>query len=84
MTSNGKRQEKRTRSTEDVFRYESEEEIQQWRRLFAHLIDVSLEIASLTGPVVGSSSPEGLMPMELTDGTCLLNLRRPLTVDFSL
>ena len=54
------------------FRYENEEEINQWRDLFAHLIEISLEIASLTGPIVSSSSPEGMMPMELTDSTTSL------------
>lgn len=54
------------------FRYENEEEINQWRDLFAHLIEISLEIASLTGPIVSSSSPEGMMPMELTDSTISL------------
>jgi len=49
------------------FRYENEEQINQWRNLFAHLIEISLEIASLTSPIVSSSSPEGMMPMELTD-----------------
>src|SRR6202041_2429639 len=50
-----------------LFRYENEEQINEWRNLFAHLIEISLEIASLTGPIVSSSSPEGMMPMELTD-----------------
>ncbi len=50
-----------------LFRYEDEEEINQWRNLFSHLIEICLEIASLTGPIVSSSSPEGMMPMELTD-----------------
>ena len=49
------------------FRYESQEDIDAWRSLFAHLIDLCLEIASVTGPIVSSSSPEGMMPMELTD-----------------
>ncbi|UJR24766.1 hypothetical protein I4U23_006140 [Adineta vaga] len=48
-------------------KYENQEEIEQWRSLFAHLIEICLEIASLTGPIVSSSSPEGMMPMELTD-----------------
>ncbi len=48
-------------------KYENEEEINQWRNLFAHLIEISLEIALLSSPIVSSSSPEGMMPMELTD-----------------
>jgi hypothetical protein len=53
-----------------LLRYENEEEINEWRNLFAHLIEISLEIASLTGPIVSSSSPEGMLPMELTDSLC--------------
>lgn len=48
------------------FRYENQDEINHWRILFEHLIELCLDIASLTGPIVGSSSPEGMMPMELT------------------
>ncbi|CAF1540177.1 unnamed protein product, partial [Adineta steineri] len=48
-------------------KYDKQDEINQWRDLFAHLIEVSLEIASITGPVVSTSSPEGMLPMELTD-----------------
>ena len=50
-------------------KYDHQEHINQWRDLFAHLIDISLQIAALTGPIVSSSSPEGMMPMELTDST---------------
>jgi hypothetical protein len=50
-----------------LFRYDNEEQINEWRNLFAHLIEICLEIASLTSPIVSSSSPEGMMPMELTD-----------------
>jgi len=53
------------------FRYENEQEINDWRQLFEHLIELSLNIASLTGPIVSSSSPEGMMPMELTQ--CLFS-----------
>ena len=59
----------------NLFRYENQEDINPWRSLFAHLIDLCLEIASVTGPIVSSSSPEGMMPMELTDsmfGECFL------------
>lgn len=55
----------------DIFKenqYQQNNEIELWRRLFTDLIDMSLEIASLTGPIVSSSSPEGMMPMELTEG----------------
>ena len=48
-------------------RYDNEEQINEWRSLFGRLIEISLEIAVLTGPIVSSSSPEGMMPMELTD-----------------
>ncbi|CAF3552921.1 unnamed protein product [Rotaria sp. Silwood1] len=48
-------------------KYENEQEINQWKILFDHLIKLCLEIASLTGPIVSSSSPEGMMPMELTE-----------------
>ncbi|CAF0858419.1 unnamed protein product [Rotaria sordida] len=48
-------------------KYENAQQINQWRILFDHLIELCLEIASLTSPIVSSSSPEGMMPMELTD-----------------
>ncbi|CAF5193029.1 unnamed protein product, partial [Rotaria magnacalcarata] len=48
-------------------KYENQKQINEWRTVFDHLIKICLEIASITGPIVSSSSPEGMMPMELTD-----------------
>lgn len=45
-----------------------EKNIERWREVFTDLIEISLDIAVLTGPIVSSSSPEGMMPMELTNG----------------
>lgn len=50
-----------------MLRYENEAQINEWRISFNHLIELCLDIASLTGPIVSSSSPEGMMPMELTE-----------------
>ncbi|CAF3615024.1 unnamed protein product [Rotaria socialis] len=48
-------------------KYNNQKQINEWRIVFDHLIKICLEIASITGPIVSSSSPEGMMPMELTD-----------------
>ncbi|XP_073420301.1 tRNA (32-2'-O)-methyltransferase regulator THADA isoform X2 [Dendrobates tinctorius] len=38
--------------------------VEQWRRLISRLISVSYRLSAVVSPVVHSSSPEGLMPMD--------------------
>ncbi|XP_077138495.1 tRNA (32-2'-O)-methyltransferase regulator THADA isoform X1 [Ranitomeya variabilis] len=39
-------------------------DVEQWRRLVSRLISVSYRLSAIVSPVVHSSSPEGLMPMD--------------------
>uniref|UniRef100_A0A8C5E6D4 tRNA (32-2'-O)-methyltransferase regulator THADA n=1 Tax=Gouania willdenowi TaxID=441366 RepID=A0A8C5E6D4_GOUWI len=56
---------------------ESLRETQQWRRLVSELIDVCYRVSDVVSPVVQSSSPEGLIPMD-TDSEASAGLQKIL------
>lgn len=59
-------------------------QMEQWRSLVSDLISVCYRMSDVVSPVVQSSSPEGLIPMDSDSGNSLIFLLTHCSACFEL